>query len=891
MPAKISSATPARRWGALLFITGLLVLILAVLFYRSFLSQAVVFSNDGPLGGLVADQNHLPQTFSGLWSDLNSIGSNCGASAPSLSSLLRLVVGPVGYAKFFAPIALLILGLGAWTFFRALKLSGLAAILGALAAMLNSTCFAGACWGVASVEIALGMNFFALALIAANHRDTPWLTRWTRLALAGMCVGMNVMEGADVGALCSVLVALFAFYKSVTESEGSFLAKSLSGCSRVTVIALFAAFLAFQTVVSLVSTQIQGVVGTGQDTETKAQHWDYCTQWSIPKTETLGLIVPGLFGYKMDTPKDMMPQFAQFYENGVYWGGMGRDPALDRWLDGGSIGTPPPSGFMRFTGGGNYLGILVLLFAAWAGAQAFRKENSPYTPGQRKLIFFWLAVLAASLLFAWGRFAPFYAVLYQLPYFSTIRNPCKFVIFLTWAAVVLFAYGIHALSLRQSKPPASRFDRRWAYACGMAFAASALGWLIFSSQKAALVQYLQQRGYPDETQAGNIAAFAISQAGWFVPLLGAGLVLALLATSGYFSGNRARLGAVLLGGFLLFDLGRANLPYLVHWDYLQKYEVGTLNPVVQKLTENPNEHRVAGLPFRSPPGFELFDQLYRIEWMQHHFPYYNIQCLDIVQMPRMPENLKAYLETFAPRGTAESVPLIARHWMLTNTRYLLGPAGYLEVLNQQLDPALKRFRIVDRFDVVPKPGILRPDRLEELTAVLNDNGPYALFEFTGVLPRVKLYGNWLVNSNDQANLKTLADLSFDPAKTVLVSTPQKGLPPISTNENSGAVEFKSYSPKHIVLGANATSASILLLNDKFDLNWHVTVDGKPAELLRCNYLMRGVYLDPGAHTVAFSFSVPNRPLYITLAALVAGMILIALLFILTRRHTGSAAKN
>ena len=50
-------------------------------------------------------------------------------------------------------------------------------------------------------------------------------------------------------------------------------------------------------------------------------------------------------------------------------------------------------------------------------------------------------------------------------------------------------------------------------------------------------------------------------------------------------------------------------------------------------------------------------------------------------------------------------------------------------------------------------------------------------------------------------------------------------------------------------------------------NWRVTVDGKPAELLRCNFIMRGVYLPaPGRHTVEFSFSLPHQPLYVTLAA-------------------------
>jgi uncharacterized membrane protein YfhO len=126
-------------------------------------------------------------------------------------------------------------------------------------------------------------------------------------------------------------------------------------------------------------------------------------------------------------------------------------------------------------------------------------------------------------------------------------------------------------------------------------------------------------------------------------------------------------------------------------------------------------------------------------------------------------------------------------------------------------------------------------------------------------------------------------LSFDPAKTVLVSTPQAGLSALATNENSGTVEFKSYSPKQIVLATQAAMPSVLLLNDKFDPGWRVTVDGKPAELLRCNYIMRGVYLPAGSHTVEFQFSLPNKLLYVTLAAIFTGMVLTGILVYLERR--------
>jgi hypothetical protein len=164
----------------------------------------------------------------------------------------------------------------------------------------------------------------------------------------------------------------------------------------------------------------------------------------------------------------------------------------------------------------------------------------------------------------------------------------------------------------------------------------------------------------------------------------------------------------------------------------------------------------------------------------------------------------------------------------------------------------------------------------------------ALFEFTGALPRAKLYSNWQVSTNDTANLKTLADANFDPAKTVLISTPQKDLPDMATNENSGTVEFKSYKPADIVFDTKSDAPSVLLLNDKFDPSWRVTVDGKPAGLLRCNFIMRGVYLMPGAHTVEFRFALPSKPLYVTCAAVGVGIVLLGLLIFLERRKPAAA---
>ena len=790
----------------------LLAVVLAVLFGKSFLPNYVHFSNDGPLGQQNTSWVQLPAAFTGTWRDLNDIGDNAGSASLDLTSLINWTLGPVGYAKFLAPIALFILGLGAWTFFRQLKLSALAATLGALAAALTSAFFSNACWGVASQQIAIGMDFFALALIVSNSPGTPALTRWARLALAGLAVGFNVMEGADNGAIFSLFISAFVLFWALTEEGAPVVTKLGRGIGRVAIIAVFAGFIATQTVVTLIGSSITGIAGTGQDTETKEQHWDWATQWSVPKIETLGLFVPGLFGYRMNTPKDMMDFSQDAYKGGNYWGGIGRSPEIDRFFDSGGQGTPP-GGMMRFSGGGGYAGVLVMLVALWAIAQSLRRQNPAFTETQRRLIWFLSVTLIVSLLLAFGRFAYFYKWLYMLPYVSTMRNPCKFLAVFSWALVILFACGIHGLSRRyleisaaNSTSPSAQLknwwmkarglDRNWTLVSVLAVIGSVLGWLIYGMEKPGLVRYLQKVGFPDEDMAKEIAAFSIGQVGWFVIIFALAVGLCTLIIAGVFAGRRAKLGGILIGALLVMDLGRANLPYIIHWDYKQKYDIdsanptNSTNPIINFLRNKPYEHRVAyGLPkpLSTPPQFELFSQLYDIEWAHHHFPYYNIQSLDKIQMPRMPADLEAFEGALRIGIRQDSsgqwildpgtFPRVGRLWELTNTRYLLGPAGLLDLLNEQFDPGRQRFHIVQRFTIALKPGVNEfHQRLEELAAVPKDTGDYALIEFTGALPRAKLYSNRQVSTNDDATLKMLESTNFDPWQTVLVSTPLPGVP-------------------------------------------------------------------------------------------------------------------
>lgn len=858
------------------FGTMLLVLfaVLSLIFLGLYQPGRILFSNDGPLGRLMSDCHQLPGRFTGCWEDLNSIGMSAWAAPPNISYGLQLLLGPFWFSKFYALLSLLILGLGAWCFFRQWGLSAVACILGGLAAALNSGFFSVACWGVAAHTITVGMSFFALAALADTA--SPW--RWLRVMLAGFAIGMGVSEGADVGAIFSLLIAAFAFYHLLI-SDGPRARNVAVGLGRISLLALCAVVLAAQAIAGLVSTDIKGVVGMKQDAQTRAQRWNWATQWSLPKRELLGLAVPGLFGYRMDSK-----------DGASYWGLVGRDHAWDDYNANGGQG-PPPKGYKRFSGGGSYAGLLVLLIAIWAAVQSLRRQYSVFSLARRKLLWFWLAVSLVSLLLALGRFAPFYRLLYALPYFSTMRNPVKFLDLFGFAVVVLFAFGVDALWRRYMQPipaPTDRrwpglsawwagapsFDKRWVKACFLLLALSLFAWLVYATDRPSFERYLNSVQI-QESIVPATAAFSIRQVGWFQLFFVLSAALLALILSGAFAAPRATWGALFLGVLLVADLGQANLPWIIYWDAARKYAT---NPIIDELRDRPFEHRVALVPFTPPPQEAFFNTLYQVGWLPHLFSFYNIQALDLVQMPRLTEDLDAFEKAFNPHSDFDLSHLVTRLWQLTNTRYLLGPARFEGPLNHRFDLANRPLHIIDRFSVRARPGIYRPDSVDDVTAERDPSGPYAIFEFTEALPRAKLYSTWVVNTNANATLALLTSPSFDPLQTVLVG---RDLPPTvpvyGTNQNTGSVDFVSYDPKHITLKSHSPAPSILLLNDHFDPHWTVRVDGALRTLLRCNYLMRGVYLEAGDHTIDFHFRPPRGPLYISLAALAIGLSLLGVL--------------
>ena len=169
---------------------------------------------------------------------------------------------------------------------------------------------------------------------------------------------------------------------------------------------------------------------------------------------------------------------------------------------------------------------------------------------------------------------------------------------------------------------------------------------MYAANRDSLARHLETVQF-DAAQAHAIADFSVRQVGWFVLFFVLGGGLMALMFSGVLAGRRAVWGAGLLGLLLAVDLGRANLPWVIYWNYHEKY---LSNPVVDLLRNQPWEHRVDLFQTamrrsrQNVAGPALQDRLAAgpVSLLQHP------DRGDRSQMPRMPADIVAFMHALLP---------------------------------------------------------------------------------------------------------------------------------------------------------------------------------------------------------------------------------------------------
>jgi hypothetical protein len=121
------------------------------------------------------------------------------------------------------------------------------------------------------------------------------------------------------------------------------------------------------------------------------------------------------------------------------------------------------------------------------------------------------------------------------------------------------------------------------------------------------------------------------------------------------------------------------------------------------------------------------------------------------------------------------------------------------------------------------------------------------------LPRAAVVGAITRVGSDAAALDAITASGFDPARSAITEQPIAGLPAAPATDPAGQAQITTYDPERVVVRAHADRSGLLVLSDLAYPGWTATVDGHPARIYTVDYLLRGIRLPPGSHTVQMSY--------------------------------------
>jgi len=122
------------------------------------------------------------------------------------------------------------------------------------------------------------------------------------------------------------------------------------------------------------------------------------------------------------------------------------------------------------------------------------------------------------------------------------------------------------------------------------------------------------------------------------------------------------------------------------------------------------------------------------------------------------------------------------------------------------------------------------------------------------LPRVFLVDRQRTVAGEGEALRTVTTPGFDGREVAVTEKAVAGIPQgAGGGASAGSAELTRYAAEQVKVKATAERRSLLVLTDVHFPGWKATVDGKEVPIERVDYLLRGVVVPPGTHTVEFSY--------------------------------------
>lgn len=104
---------------------------------------------------------------------------------------------------------------------------------------------------------------------------------------------------------------------------------------------------------------------------------------------------------------------------------------------------------------------------------------------------------------------------------------------------------------------------------------------------------------------------------------------------------------------------------------------------------------------------------------------------------------------------------------------------------------------------------------------------------------------------------------------------------VTPKDSASTISLTSYDSNILTYHANAKKDELAVFSEiYYPKGWQITIDGKPAEMLRANYTLRALPIPAGEHTIIFKFDPQSIKVTDTIAYISLGiMLLVAICFL------------
>jgi hypothetical protein len=511
----------------------------------------------------------------------------------------------------------------------------------------------------------------------------------------------------------------------------------------------------------------------------------------------------------------LLPFFAGWPGYCGTWWGASNDPQKDLTM-------------FEFWAGTAYIGIapLTLVFAALSSVWPGRRHKP--ASGDKFLVLFFGFFALAGLLLAMGKYTPAYSFFCKIvPVFNKFRWPSKFLEIVVFATSVLAGLGLQAILNSSRQPTASRFNR---------YTIIYLMWLI-----AALIMatgYFYARRSPAFFSRLTGGAFIPDAANFKALLSDYSLALVFLIVS-----------AALLAVLTINRHPRitaAGSIALIVITYINLFVVGrqihfiTADDIYEEFPQKALEKVSSDEPFRIMTSYAMYAQQLQ----------YGVRDERVCRFAKDVALGETWLPYHIFKTSGGGTLKLLRYELFADPLYFSNPESK-KVWQRLVDLMNIRY-------VISGPA---------MSDIVCGREPpaYDVIKNDDCLPRAFIVEDWKVIADDKTAVKELLSASFDPRRSAVIDRLPHGQLDNGKADNAAKDEADStkaaygvdsviYDWNRVELKVHAAHNSLLVLSDVWYPGWKALVDGRPKQIVRANHVFRGIFLEPGRHSVIFTYT-------------------------------------